>query len=110
MAKLFAVAALSVASALVAPQPSARHATKLDVDPIGAVLAGGVLAGGAGLLLAEDNRVIDDKAEVEKAVREFWGIPLEQPELDSMFTLYDSDGNGTLDMDEFRTMLANLDE
>ena len=65
-AKLFAVAALSVASALVAPQPSARHATKLNVDPIGAVLAGGVLAGGAGLLLAEDNRVIDDKAEVEK--------------------------------------------
>ena len=51
-----------------------------------------------------------DKAEVERAVREFWGIPLEQPELDSMFTLYDSDGNGTLDMDEFRTMLANLDE
>ena len=43
-------------------------------------------------------------------MKEYWGIKLSEAEVLSIMTLYDADGNGTLDIDEFRTMLCNLDD
>jgi len=69
LASLRCVLGLSaVATALVAPSTTvSRSGVELRaVDPLIAVGLGAVAAGGAGLLLSEDNRVIDDKTEVEK--------------------------------------------
>ena len=42
------------------------------------------------------------------ALRRFWGIELTAAEAQSIMTIYDADGNNTLDIDEFRCMLKNV--
>ena len=42
------------------------------------------------------------------ALRRFWGIELTVAEAQSIMTIYDADGNNTLDIDEFRCMLKNV--
>ena len=46
--------------------------------------------------------------EIKMALRRFWGIELTAAEAQSIMTIYDADGNNTLDIDEFRCMLKNV--